>query len=78
MIRLRNITRNENTITCTAFLEDCKEGLELTLDLATQEFQPFEYPKGYECCRHHIWGMARWYLVENCDSLPAERLICWY
>lgn len=78
MIRLVHITKNEKTITCGAFLEDCKEEIPLVFDIATGKILPVQLPKDYEWCSTHI-GHARWFLKGMLEKgeFTESKLIMW-
>lgn len=77
MIKLTQIKRSGDLIECKAFVEDCSEPILLRYSAADMDFETYVLPKGYEHCALHI-AMARQYISNNADSLPAEKIILWY
>ncbi len=79
MIKLKKITKTDTTITCTAYVEDCKLPLHLTLNLLTKEFNDYHLPPGYEWCQSHI-AHAKFKLLKMVDEnkLEDECTIMWY
>ncbi len=61
MIKLTKITRNNNTISCQEFVEDCDTGFNISLNETTSELEDYRLPKEYEWCVSHI-GHAERYL----------------
>lgn len=80
MIRLKNIKREGNEITCDAYVEDCAQAIPFVYHIDTEENDPVVYPEGYEDCTSHI-GHARWFFqetLEKGEELPQQRTIMWY
>ena len=80
MIVLKNIKKNESTITCSAFLEYCKEPVDLVYDIKENSFESFKFPKGFEYCTSHI-AKAKRYLkkvVVGEEPLLKDKVIMWY
>ena len=79
MIRLTQIKKDKNNISCLALVEDCTIPFKLIYDIMSEEFQPYELPKSYEYCKSHI-AHARRELerISKEEILPQERLIMWY
>lgn len=79
MIHLNKIMKEKNNITCTMFVEDCKQGVQLSLNITTQELKEISLPQGYEWCTTHIWH-AKKYLISLIgeNSVPENRTIMWY
>lgn len=80
MVKLKEITKNNNSVTCLAFFEGCKEGVKLTYDVKTQNFRAFSFPKSFDYCTTHV-AMARRYIekvLKDKSDFPKERLIMWY
>ena len=79
MIRLKNINKNGNTITCEAYVEDCRESIQLEFNITKQTLSAEPLPKGYEYCKMHITH-ARRHLEKMAETgeIPPERLIMWY
>ncbi|MCD7864021.1 MAG: hypothetical protein LUG61_11100 [Lachnospiraceae bacterium] len=79
MIKLEHIKRNENTVTCDAYVEDCKTAMPLALDVSKKEFEKYDFPAGYEWCRSHIAHAKRRLLkMIETDNFEKECLIMWY
>ncbi|MBQ2823353.1 MAG: hypothetical protein IJF18_02110 [Oscillospiraceae bacterium] len=79
MIHLNKIVKEKNNITCIAFVEDCKQGVQLSLNITTQELEEISLPQGYEWCTAHIWH-AKQYLISLIGEniVPESRTIMWY
>ncbi len=79
MIKLDKIKKNNDHISCKAFLEDCTTGIDLRYNINNDEFEPFSLPKGYEWCSSHI-AHAKRYLrtLNDKEYIPKERIIMWY
>lgn len=79
MIKLENIQKHNDIISCNAFLEDSVTAVVLKYNTSKDEFETFSLPKGYEWCSSHITH-ARQYLKTLNDKadVPKERLIMWY
>lgn len=79
MIRVENIKRENNIITCTALIEDCQEELPLVFDVVKRDFKPFVFPKGYETCSMHIAYVRRFFdkSLEMEECLPEKKFFYW-
>lgn len=77
MIRLMQIKKSNNVITCQARLEDSRDAMSLTYHISTRDFDAFLLPEGFEWCRTHI-AMARRFFEQlgNADP-PKEKVIMW-
>jgi len=79
MIKLTQIKKNKNEISCMALVEDCTIPFELIYNIKSDEFQPYELPKGYEYCKSHIAHAKRELeRISKKEICPQERLIMWY
>lgn len=78
MIKLENINRKGNTITCDAFVEDCEEVIPLTFNVADGSMKSGALPKGYEWCTAHL-RMAKRTLkkIAETNSDEKRRTIMW-
>lgn len=79
MIKLKKIKKNDNLITCEAFVENCKQAMPLIYNIKKGELEEYEFPDGYDYCDSHI-SHARRYLrsIANSDNIPENKLIMWY
>lgn len=79
MIKLTQIKKQGNFISCYAFVEDSKTPFELVYNVELDEVEPYELPKGYEYCKAHV-RMAKYFFRKKIESenLPTEKLIMWY
>ncbi|MBP5433863.1 hypothetical protein [Ruminococcus sp.] len=79
MIKLTGIARNNNHITCTAYLEDSEQGMSLSFNEKTSDFEDCVLPQGYEWCISHI-NHAKKYLKSliGKNISATEKLIMWY
>ena len=80
MIRLTEITRNNDYISCVAFVENCKENINLVYNIKSREFGTYTLPKNFEYCISHIAYAKRYFdkIVDDKGNLPNEKLIMWY
>lgn len=79
MVKLENISRKGNTITCDVFVEDCKEAVSLVLHTTDGAIEAGTLPEGYEWCGTHLWK-AKNALKEIAETNLDEkrRTIMWY
>lgn len=79
MIKLKEIKRNSGTITCKAYVEDCKEAISLSFDISTSMIKDVPLPQGYDWCDSHI-SHAKDYLMEiaSKETIPDNHTIMWY
>ena len=79
MIRLKNITKNKNIITCDVYVEDCKEPVLIILDTGGKKLQNYELPERYEWCHSHINHAKRNLLeMDRENKLVNETTVMWY
>lgn len=79
MIRLTNIQKNNDYISCLAFVEDSKESFQLIYNIKNEDFDSYLLPKGYEWCKSHIAHAKRFMeTILNKNEYPHEELIMWY
>ena len=77
MVKLKNIKKSNNTITCDFWPEDSELPGTLTVNLVTQKIESCEFPSEYEWCENHAQHSAR-YLLNTSDNLPKEKTLFWY
>jgi hypothetical protein len=80
MIQLKNIIKKEDKIECNAFVESSEEPIKLVYIIKENDFEPFEFPKGFEYCISHI-AKARLYFEEVLsgeEELKENKTIMWY
>ena len=79
MIILTEITRNNGCITCVAYVEDCKQRIDLSFSESKAEFDRFDMPENYEWCKSHIAHAKKYLksLIGN-NIAPSEKTIMWY
>ena len=79
MVKLENITRSGNKITCTIFVEDAEQGFYAEYDCESNTMSDVVLPEGYEWCRSHI-AQARYFLKSLIDkeAIPSRKTIMWY
>ena len=77
MVRLENIKRDSDRVSCDAYPEDSKFPVHMEVSIKTGEVTRTDLPKGYEHCTMHIRHAKR-FLLTNADDLPESRLIMWY
>ena len=79
MVRLKQVEKNGDIIVCTAYVEDCKEGIQVEYNIKEHTILSDPLPKGYEYCTSHI-RYIRNALSDAAESgeIPPEGLIMWY
>ena len=79
MIKLVDIKKYKDIITCSAFVEDSNTAFCLEYKIKEDCFNTCSLPKGYEWCSSHIAHAKRFIksLVEINDY-PKEKVIMWY
>ncbi len=80
MVKLRNIERHENNVTCDAYLESCSVPVKLVYDIKKRTFEEFDYPKGFDYCTEHIC-MVKWFIEDTLKAnalFPTDKTIMWY
>ena len=75
MIKLKNIQKKVDCVTCDAYLEDCETAAPLKLNTKSGVLADYHLPDGYEWCKSHI-GHAKNFLLSS--KLPKETVIMWY
>lgn len=79
MIKLTKITRNDNIISCQAFVEDCDTCFTISLNETTSELEDYRLPQGYEWCASHIAHAKRYLKTLIGKSIISdEHTIMWY
>ncbi|MCR4744721.1 MAG: hypothetical protein K5894_05765 [Lachnospiraceae bacterium] len=79
MIKLKEIEKKENQITCNAFVEDCNTAIPMKYNISKGVFSDCSLPVDYKWCKMHLIYAKRF--VESLalkDNIPRERLIMWY
>lgn len=79
MIKLRNIKRIDRHIVCSAYVEDCKVPISISMNEDDSKLEAYTLPVGYEYCDSHIWH-ARRYLktLIGKEFDTHNRTIMWY
>jgi len=78
MVKLRQIKRNGDSITCNAFVEDCAEPVKLIFNILDGSIQNSPLPKGYEWCTAHIrHAGAHLEQMAKAAEIPEQRNIMW-
>ena len=67
MIKLKNIKKRGEIITCDAYVEDCPEAVSITVNISEESVQNSPLPKEYEWCKGHI-SQARWALIRMAET----------
>ncbi len=77
MIKLKNIKKNNDTISCLIYPEDSKEPGNLIINLSTK-VEKYNLPDGYDWCKYHVSHASR-ALIELAQQkdIPSEKLIMW-
>lgn len=79
MIKLRNIVKNNDSIACDAYVEDCETSVRLSMDIGTGELNSFSLPNEYSWCASHIAHAKKYlYSLINVSNVPKEHCIMWY
>lgn len=78
MVKLEQIKKIDDLITCTAFVEDCKEPVEIVFRISDGSIQSSPLPKGYEWCRGHIqYSRFVFEKMVQEGKYPEKRTIMW-
>ena len=79
MIKLKNIKRTENIISCDYYPEDSKMKRTIAVDLDTGEYSVLKY-SDYEYGKKTYAGKTRNKLIEMSEreELPEEYVFMWY
>ena len=79
MIELKKIKRDNEQIACEAFIEDCNEPVNLSLNIRNKELNSFVLPPDYNWCTTHI-DKAKDFLLSLLDvtDIPNKKRIMWY
>lgn len=79
MIRITEITRNGDSLSCKAFVENSEEAVTITIDPEGELIEEYVLPKDFSWCTEHIAHAIK-YLKSlwNEPSVPREKLIMWY
>ena len=79
MVKLKQISRGGKYITCTAYIEDCKEPVELTFHTPDELMQNTPLPQGYEWCTSHLLHAKKALKELSQKELPETQItIMWY
>lgn len=79
MIKLTEIKRTSEKISCIAFIENCRESVCLSYDIKNGCINNTVLPKGYEWCTAHIRHAERYMKsISEEKQLPSEKTIMWY
>lgn len=79
MVKLKQVEKDGDAITCVALVEDCAEPIRVVMNVADGTFQHSPLPKGYEYCASHI-GHARRALerMVKDGKIVSETTVMWY
>ncbi len=79
MIWLKNIKKDDKTISCVAYPEDCTIGVNMVVDINSEELMHDILPKEYNYCECHM-HMAKRKLLHMAkeNELVQECLVMWY
>lgn len=79
MIKLEHINTTNDLISCTAFVEDCTEPIQISVNKISQEMVSSPLPENYEWCRTHLIYAKRALLamIEN-GEIETSTMIMWY
>ena len=79
MVKLREIERNNESIICIAFVEDCEEPINIEFKLKDETIHSSPLPEGYEWCTSHIVHVRR-ALKHMADenALVSHTTVMWY
>ena len=79
MVKLKQIEKNGDQITCIAFVEDCKEPIEIIFHIPDGSVQNSPLPAGYEWCRSHIYhAQSALEKMAKEGEFPENWNIMWY
>ena len=79
MVKLKDIERNDESITCVAFVEDCEEPINIEFSTENETIHSSPLPEGYEWCTSHIAHVRRALkrMVDE-NSFVSHTTIMWY
>lgn len=79
MLGMENIKREKDCISCTAFVEDCKQGIQLSVTKNGSLKEEITLPEGYEWCKNYISRAIRFLMsLWDEESVPERKTIMWY
>lgn len=79
MIKLKNIVRKNNIVTCDIFPEDSKNPGTIVYDINKSDIQEYRLPKGYEWCKNHIAHASRAIKeMIKAEDTQSEKTVSWY
>lgn len=79
MILLKNIKKDNETISCVAYPEDCTIGINMFVNMNSEELTHDVLPTEYDYCKAHM-HMAKRKLINMAErnELTSECLVMWY
>lgn len=79
MVRLRNIKRNNEIMSCEFIPEGSSECGTLVINTESKKIESCLFPSGYEWCKSHVSHAAD-YLIEiaSDEMIPEQRTLMWY
>lgn len=78
MIKLKNIKRINNIISCKILPEDATSYGSLVVDVSTRSVMDYDLPDGYKWCKNHIYHAAEaLYRMGLSNDIPSEKNVVW-
>ena len=79
MVKLKNIAKNNDIISCDIYPEDARLPGTLKVDSKKGNVAFSSLPAGYEWCRNHLHHAAKALLqMKKNNDFPNEKVIMWY
>ena len=79
MLELEKIERGKDYISCTAFVEGCKQGIRVSINKDGDLKEEVALPEGYEWCKNHISRAIRFLTsLWSEEQVPKRKTIMWY
>lgn len=79
MIKLMEIKKNDNAVTCNAFIEDCNVAIPIVYDLNSRELSHGDIPEGYTWCSNHMkHARVRLEAMIREKTFPETVTVMWY
>ena len=78
MIKLRNIRRKNNIISCIILPEDATSFGSLVVDVSKHSIVDYDLPDGYKWCVNHVHHAAEaLYRMASMDIITTEKNVTW-
>ena len=79
MIRLEEIKRTGEAISCRAYVENCATPFGIAVDQTGAVIGCIHLPENYEYCTAHVAQAVRYLkTLWTADTIPEKQTIMWY